>query len=110
MPGKLAYFTIILVPGLVFNLAVWGIWWRTLLPRARAIFSTILVITAYWGALDLVAIRLLGIWTFRPEHTTGLMALSLPLEEWTLFVVSGGFIVPLIFVFADRQRAAKAGI
>jgi lycopene cyclase domain-containing protein len=106
MLGRFTYLFIILAPGLVFNLVTWGIWWRVLVPRINVIATTILISTAYWGILDLIAVRGLGIWSFRPEHISGLTILSLPLEEWVLFLASGGFIVPLIFVFLDRSRAA----
>ncbi|MCC2631700.1 MAG: hypothetical protein K0S20_399, partial [Patescibacteria group bacterium] len=93
MFGEFTYLAIILVPGLLANLGLWAFGGSRLKPHAKAILTTVIAITLYWAAIDFVAIRFLGIWTFRPEHTTGIMILGLLLEEWLLFILSGGMAV-----------------
>lgn len=102
--GKLTYLFIILAPGFVFNLVVWGRWWRLLWPKRRAIATIIAASSAYWVVLDLIAVYGLQIWNFRPEHICGLFLLGLPIEEWVLFLASGGFIVPLVYVFLSQRK------
>jgi lycopene cyclase domain-containing protein len=106
--GHWTYLFIILAPGFVFNLVVWATWWKFLKPRRKAIAAMILISSAYWGVLDLIAIRGLGIWSFQAEHITGIRALGLPIEEWALFFASGGFIIPLLYVFMGRNKVKLA--
>ncbi|RYG59606.1 hypothetical protein EON80_25535 [bacterium] len=104
MLGKYTYLFIIGAPGLIFNLFFWSRWKKLLRPRLKAIVATIGITTAYWAVLDNIAVHPLGIWGFKPEHVTGVQLLGLPIEEWVLFVMSGGFIVPLVIIFVAKYR------
>jgi lycopene cyclase domain-containing protein len=83
-----SYLAIILIPGLPSIICTWYFGRKVLMPQLKLALLAILALTLYCVAIDILAIRVLGIWWFRPEMVTGVQLLGDYLEEWILFLVT----------------------
>jgi lycopene cyclase domain-containing protein len=70
----------------------WGFAPRYLWLRRRLLVAGVGVPTAYFCAVDRVALEL-GVWVISPQYTTGLAPGGLPVEEGAFFFVTTLFVV-----------------
>lgn len=98
MLGHWTYLAIILPAGLAGLWFTWLVGRTRLAGKARSIALIVAGMTLYLVMIDLVAIRGLHIWWFRPEMVTGVYFFGDYLEEWILFVMTQTFIVGWAFI------------
>ena len=104
MLGHWTYLVIILIPGTIGIIGTWILGRKELVPKLKMIGGIVAVLTLYLVGIDLIAIHLLHIWSFRAEDVTGIRIAGDYIEEWVLFIVTQTFIVSWAFILKERNK------
>jgi len=102
------YMEIILIPGIPAVFITWLIGRKALRKRAKVVAISVLLLTIYCVLIDLVAIRLMGIWSFSASTTVKMRFLGDYVEEWVLFLVTQSLVVMWGFIVREyfEKRAS----